>query len=153
MTEGATPAHQPSPLLARGPAIRLLPRVDGTNRFFWTSGQRGQLQFLRCASCQRLHHPPAPLCPYCLHRTVAPSTVSGRAILHAFTVNYQPWIPGSDPYAIGLVCIDEQPDIRLTTNIVDVSCQDLQVGMALRVVFEAADDVWLPLFAPADVAR
>jgi uncharacterized OB-fold protein len=50
------------------------------------------------------------------------------------------------------VSIDEQPDVRLTTNLVDVEPDDVWIGMPVRVLFEQADDVWLPLFRPVEDA-
>ena len=50
---------------------------------------------------------------------------------------------------IGLVAIDEQESVRLTTNLVDVEPEDIRDGMAVEVVFEQHDDVFLPLFRPA----
>ena len=135
---------------ARGPAVRLLPRLDNANRFFWTSGEDGRLRFLRCGACRRYVHPPVPRCPYCLEGPLVPEPVSGRAVVHSFTVNVQQWIPGSDPYVIGLVTIAEQDDVRLTTNLVDCAPEDVHIGMAVDVTFEHADDVWLPLFRPAE---
>jgi uncharacterized OB-fold protein len=70
-------------------------------------------------------------------------------VVHSFTVNYHQWIPGSDPYVIGLVTIAEQDDVRLTTNLVDCEPEYVRIGMAVQVTFERAEDVWLPLFAPA----
>lgn len=139
-------------VLARGPAIRLLPRVDQDNRFFWTSGSDGQLRFLRCQECNTYVHPPAPLCPTCLSGEVSAEVVSGRATLVAFTCNVQEWIPGSEPYLIGLVAIQEQDSVRLTTNLVDVELDQVETGMAVEVVFEQHDDVYLPLFRPATTA-
>src|SRR3974377_1155850 len=67
-------------MTASGPPIRLLPRLDELNRFFWTSGGDGRLRFQRCGACAKLVHPPGPRCPYCLEPgTLAPSEVSGRA--------------------------------------------------------------------------
>ncbi len=63
-------------------------------------------------------------------------------------MNYQEWIPGSEPYILAWVSIDEQPDVRLTTNLVDVEPEDVAIGMEVEVVFEHADDVYLPLFKP-----
>ncbi len=134
---------------ARGPAIRLLPRIDDENRFFWTSGADGHLRFLRCQDCGEYVHPPGPVCPVCLSRDMAPEVVSGRATLVASTCNVQQWIPGSDPYLIGLVAIEEQASVRLTTNLVDVELEDVRDGMAIEVVFEQNDDVYLPLFRPS----
>jgi uncharacterized OB-fold protein len=133
---------------ARGPAIRLLPRVDGDSGFFWTSGADGRLRFLRCAHCHYYVHPPAPRCPECLSEAVVPEVVSGRATVVAHTVNVHGWIPGSEPYVIGLVAIDEQDSVRLTTNLVDVAPDEIEDGMRVEVVFEQNDDVFLPLFRP-----
>jgi uncharacterized protein len=136
-------------MTASGPALRLLPRLDETNRFFWTSGESGVLSFLRCFNCRRYVHPPVPRCPYCLVGELSPEAVSGRGVVHSFTVNYQQWIPGSDRYVIGLVTIEEQDDVRLTTNIVECDEDDVRIGMEVEVTFEHDDDVWLPLFRPA----
>jgi len=135
-------------MFANGPAIRLLPRLDADNRFFWTGGEDGILRFLRCSSCRQYIHPPVPRCPACLGDSLAPEPVSGRGTVHSFTVNHQAWIPGSDPYVIGLVAIDEQPDVRLMTNLVDCEPDDSLIGRAVEVVFEQTDDVFLPLFRP-----
>jgi uncharacterized OB-fold protein len=75
--------------------------------------------------------------------------VSGRATVVAHTVNVHQWIPGSEPYVIGLVAIEEQASVRLTTNLVDVEPDDIETGMPVEVVFEQHDDVFLPLFRPA----
>ncbi len=139
-----------APALARGPSIRVLPRLDEANTFFWTSGADGRLRFARCSQCRHYVHPPVPVCPYCLERgTLSPEPVSGRATLHSFTVNHQQWIPGSDTYIVGLVTIDEQDDVRLMTNIVDCAVEDLRIGMPVEVSFEQVEDVYLPLFRPA----
>ena len=87
-------------MLANGPSFRVLPRLDDENTFFWTSGADGVLRFLRCHDCHFYVHPPGPICPSCLSRDVAPETVSGRGRVETFTVNYQQWIPGSEPYVI-----------------------------------------------------
>jgi hypothetical protein len=135
--------------LARGPAFRLLPRLDEDNTFFWTSGSDGKLRFLRCRECRTYVHPPSPVCPECLAGDLSPEAVSGRAKVVAFTCNIQEWIPGSDPYLIGLVAIEEQESVRLTTNLVDVELDEVFDGMTVEVVFEHNDDVYLPLFRPA----
>jgi uncharacterized OB-fold protein len=135
-------------LPARGPALRLLPRLGPENEFFWTSGADGLLRFLRCQPCGTYVHPPAPRCPACLSDDLAPEPVSGRATVVAYTLNVHGWIPGSDPYLIGLVAIEEDERVRLTTNLVDVAPDDVHSGMEVEVVFDHFDDVYLPLFRP-----
>jgi uncharacterized protein len=129
--------------------FRLLPRVDETNEFFWTGGKDGELRFLRCQTCGYYVHPPSPICPIDLSKDLAPEAVSGRATVHSFTVNHQPWIPGYDPpYVIAIITIEEQDDVRLMTNIVGCEPDDVHVGMPVEVTFDEHEDVWLPLFKP-----
>jgi uncharacterized OB-fold protein len=47
--------------------------------------------------------------------------------------------------------IDEQPGLRLMTNIVGCPAESVHVGMRVRVVFEEHDDVFMPLFTPEGV--
>jgi uncharacterized OB-fold protein len=140
-------------MVANGPSLRLLPRLSEDNEFFWTSGADGVLKFLRCNACHFYIHPPGPICPRCLSRDLAPHAVSGRGRVETFSVNYQQWIPGSDPYIIAWVSIDEQPDVRLTTNLIDVEPEDVAVNMAVEVTFEHIDDVYIPLFRPISLGR
>lgn len=126
--------------------FRVLPSIDQENEFFWTSGRDGRLRFARCGACDYYVHPPAPICPQCLGHDVAPAAVSGRGTVFSFTVNHQPWDGSPEPYVIGLVQLEEQEDLRLTTNIVGCSPEDVRIGMSVRAVFEDHDPVFLPLF-------
>ena len=131
------------------PTFRILPRVTPENEHFWTGGREGELRFLRCATCGYWIHPPAPICPVDLGKALKVEAVSGKAVVHAFTVNHHPWIPGFEPpYVVAVVELPEQEGLRLTTNIVNCDPDDVAVGMAVRVVFDERDQVWLPLFEP-----
>jgi uncharacterized OB-fold protein len=135
-------------MVATGPSFRLLPRLSEDVAFFWTAGADGVLRFQRCGDCGFRIHPPGPVCPRCLSRNLGPEDVSGRGRVESYSVNHQQWIPGSEPYIIAWVSIDEQPDIRLTTNLVDVEPENVTIGMPVVVVFEQNDDVYIPLFRP-----
>lgn len=128
---------------------RTLPELDDLNRFFWTCGADNQLRILRCTDCRLWLHPPGIVCPKCLSKRLAPEAVSGLGTIEALTVNHQPWSPGqTEPYAIAIVSLDEQPGLQLTTNIVGCPPDSAFIGQRVRVVFEAAEDVYLPLFTP-----
>jgi uncharacterized OB-fold protein len=129
--------------------FRVLPRLEPDSEFFWTSGRDGALRFLRCGDCEYLVHPPTPVCPKCLGRNVGPSVVSGRGTVFSCTVNHHPWDGSTEPWAIALVEIEEQADVRLTTNIVGIAPDDIRIGMPVRVVFEDHDPIFVPLFEPA----
>jgi acetyl-CoA acetyltransferase/uncharacterized OB-fold protein len=128
---------------------RPLPLVTAENEFFWTSGADGRLRFQECRSCESLIHPPAPVCRYCRSRDIGVRSVSGNATLAGFTVNHRFSLPGMPaPYVIAQVAIAEDPRVRLTTNIVECDPERLELGQPVEVVFEQAEDVWLPLFRP-----
>ena len=131
------------------PAFRILPQVTPQNEHFWTGGAHGELRLLRCGACRCWIHPPAPICPACLSRKIGPEATSGRAHVATFTVNHQPWIPGFDPpYVVAIVELVEQAGLRLTTNLVGCPPEAVHIGMPVRVLFEARDGVWIPLFEP-----
>jgi uncharacterized protein len=130
---------------------RVLPRITGENKHFWCGGAEGKLQLLRCASCGYYIHPPAPLCPQCRDRDVEPQAVSGRGTVFTYTVNHQPWNPTMpERYAIALVALDEQPSLRLVANLVECDVDDVHIGMPVEVCFEQHDEVYLPMFRPAN---
>ena len=129
--------------------FRVLPRVTPETEHFWTGGRDGELRFLRCTEDGEYVHPPTPVCPRCLSRSLAVEAVSGRATVATYTINHQPWYPGLDPpYVIAIVEIEEQPSVRLMTNIVGCAPEDVRVGMPVQVTFEEYDGTWLPFFAP-----
>jgi acetyl-CoA acetyltransferase/uncharacterized OB-fold protein len=124
--------------------------VTAENEFFWTSGADGKLRIQACENCTALIHPPAPVCRYCRERKMVVRTVSGQATLIGFTVNHRFSMPGLPaPYVVAQVALVEDPRVRLTTNAVQCDPEHLQLGQLMEVVFEQADDVWLPLFRPA----
>ena len=73
--------------------------------------------------------------------------VSGIGTVWSFTLNRYQWAPSlPPPYVLAEVELDEQPELRLLTAIVD--CDDVSIGMRVRVQFEPVGDAWVPVFAP-----
>jgi len=130
-------------------SFRPLPQLNDLNRFFWTGAADGKLRMQHCQDCGHWQHPAGVICPECLSRNLVPEEMSGLATVEALTLNYQPWIPGVEvPYVIAIVGLDEQKGLNLTTNIVGVAPESVHIGQRVRVVFEAVEDVYLPLFTP-----
>ncbi len=131
--------------------LRLLPRLDSDNRFFWTGGADGVLRLLQCEDCATFVHPPQPFCPHCLSEAVAPQAVAGTATVDSYTINWQKWHPAMEvPFVIARVEVDGAPGVILTTNIVNCAPDAVDIGDKVKVVFEQQDDVWLPLFEKVD---
>lgn len=126
-----------------------LPLVTPWNHFYWQGGEDGRLRIARCGDCGRFVHPPGPSCPDCGGASIGPVTVSGRGVVEAFTVNHQPWHPAFEvPYVVAVVALDEDPAVRITTNVIGCPVDDVAIGLPVRVRFDQRDDVWLPLFEP-----
>jgi uncharacterized OB-fold protein len=74
--------------------------------------------------------------------------------VHSVTAVHHSFVPGVDvPYTVALVELDEQPGLRLLTNVVDCAPERVRIGMRVGVVFEpvdGADGVSLPRFHPED---
>lgn len=130
-----------------GKVERRLPALDPVNEFFWTAGKFGHLQILRCDSCEHWLHPPAPICPECLCRSLTPHPVSGLGKIEAVTIHHQSWVSEiAPPYAIVLVGLDDCPYVRLTSHLLTDDPNKVVIGLHVRVVFEQQEDVWLPFF-------
>lgn len=129
---------------------RKLPALTPDNSAFWQGGAQQELRMHHCEACARFFHPPAPVCPRCLGSEVGPRPVSGRATVHTYTVNHQPWRPDlNEAYVVAIVELAEQDGLRFVTNIVGTPPAEVHIGMPVRVRFEQVEDVWLPLFEKA----
>lgn len=129
---------------------RTLPELDDVNRAFWTSGADERLRIQRCGACDRWQHPPTVACPGCGSDRLCYEAVSGWGTIEAYTVNHQAWRPGLVcPYGIAIVGLDEMSGLRLTTEIVGLPLDKIQIGQRVHAVFEQIEDVWLPRFEVA----
>ena len=135
-------------------APRTLPGLDRDNRAYWTGGAQGRLMIARCGACRRYVHPPMPRCAACGGRNVLPEAVSGRGRVASFTINHQAWLPGlAVPFVFAAVELEEQSGLYVFTNIVETAPESVDIGSPVEVVFEAHEDVHLPMFRLTGAAR
>lgn len=127
------------------------PVPNEENQPFWDALKRGDLLLQSCAACGVFQHPPRPMCGDCGSMERAWKRVSGRGAVYSFVVTHQavhPSYEGFTPYATVLVELDEGP--RMTSNLTDVTPEEIVIGMPVRVVFEPiSDEITLPLFRRA----
>lgn len=132
---------------------RIIPPLDEVNTPFWTGGANGELLISHCDRCDRWVHPPAAECAAC-GGPLTPRPVRGTGTIFTYTVNrhqYHPDVP--PPYVIAIVELDEQSDLRVPTNIVCCDFETLECGLAVRVVFEQHDHIFVPLFEPQSLEQ
>jgi hypothetical protein len=123
--------------------------VDHDDEFFWNGVKEGRLLARRCAGCQRLAHPPSPMCPQCGAVEWEVLELSGRGSLHSWIFSRHPSEPDDAARIVALVELDE--GIRLVSNLCGIEVDAVKNGMRLEVVFAEIDGVALPQFRPSGV--
>lgn len=135
-------------------------------RPFWEGAAAGELRLPRCPACGRIHWYPEGPCRRCgaagetVSGAEAPlrwEPVGGRGTLYSWSVVTQVFLPQFRdlvPLVPALVALDEDPEVRLVTRIVDAEPADLRVDQPVHVVFRpltfdgVPGAVVAPLFAP-----
>ena len=88
------------------------------------------------------------MCNACQSTDLDWQRMSGRGVVHSYVVTHQavhPALAGQTPLATVEVELDEGPHV--TSNLVDVPPESVEIGMEVGVVFEdVGDGVVLPLF-------
>lgn len=126
---------------------RTPPRVTERTEAYWRGGAHGTLQIARCQSCGHWLHPPQPVCPSCHGMSIEPEPVSGRGTVWSWTINRYRWSATLEPpYIVAEIELAEQPGLLVLSTVVD--CDEVSIGMPVRVDFDHVDDVWIPVFRP-----
>jgi uncharacterized OB-fold protein len=108
-----------------------------------------------CSGCHLYRYPPSPICNSCLSPDHQWVPASGKGTLFSFVVVHRaldPYWQGEVPYAVAVVELAEGP--HLISNLVGIDFDQIQIGMALRVVFEAlSDEIKVPRFRVRQTGR
>ena len=134
-----------------GRAQRPVPTPDEASAPFFDGAKRGVLMIQRCSDCGTHLFPLREICEECLGDNLEWVESSGRGTVHTFAVMHQvyhPGLAGDVPYNLTVVELEEGP--RMTTNIVGIDNEAIEVGMAVAATFEEVDEgVFIPRFRPA----
>lgn len=134
----------------------LLPQIDEDSAPFFEGARRGELRIQQCSETGRLIFPPRPFSPWAPGVKPVWTTVSGRGCIWSYVVPHPPLLPQFGelaPYNVILVALAEDPTIRLVGNLVaraggpinEIDPSEIEIGSAVRVVFEKIDDaIYLP---------
>jgi uncharacterized protein len=128
-----------------------IPAITAELRPFFEAARRRELVVQRCRGCGAHRFPARPMCSRCLSADAEWVRVSGRGEVFSYNVMHQVYHPAfaaEVPYAVVLIKLDEGP--KMLSNLVDISPEEIRIGMRVEVVFEDLNDqVTLPKFKPA----
>ena len=128
-----------------------LPQPDEEAEPFFAALLEQKLLLQRCAQCGQLSHPPRMACAQCHSFDFEWSQASGRGTVYSYAVTHQPIHPAlidHTPFATVQIELAEGP--HMTSNLTDVPPNEVEIGMAVEVVFDRiTDEVTLPLFRRA----
>ena len=114
-----------------------VPHATETSRPFWEGLRTGEVRIQRCTDCEAWVFYPRSNCPRCLSSALEWRTVSGRGQLHTFTISRVPTVAMfADEVPQRLAVVELEEGVRLTSTLVEVADEDIQIGMSLEPVFE-----------------
>jgi uncharacterized OB-fold protein len=126
------------------------PRPEPTEltQGFWQAAREHRLVIQRCDDCGRLRHYPQHLCPDCNRARWSWATVSGRGVVHSYSVTHHAFNPAWAehlPYVVATIELDEGP--RLVSDLPPADTEEVAIGQRVEVFFEEIDDhLTLPRF-------
>ncbi len=124
------------------------PMADADTRPFWDAVAEHRLCVQRCGECERLRHPPSPLCPACHSDRHEWFELSGRGEIYTYTVVHRPVAPDQQvPFIIVAIALEGADGLRLVSNLVDADPSQVQIGLAVEVAWEdLGPELALPRF-------
>lgn len=129
---------------------RPVPAPDDVTRFYWAAAADHRLVLQRCRACHQMQYPPEICCAHCQAEQFDAVETTGRGMIYSYSVVDRPLHAGfvdALPYVVALVELDDQPALRILTNLVDVPAgTELACGLPVEVVFEERGSVTLPQF-------
>ena len=120
---------------------------------FWEGCRRHELWIQACNACDAYVWYPQRVCHRCNSWDLAWRKMSGRGSVFSWIElrhPLHPYFADQLPLAVALVELEDAPEVRLTTNILECPPEDVHIGMPVEVVFEQlTDELTMPYFRPA----
>jgi len=117
---------------------------------FWDGAKRHELVIQRCQSCGHWQHEPENICAGCLSFDLGYEAVSGKGEIYTYCIPVQSFHPSLDdalPYVLAVIELDEQPGLRVVSNIEGIDPDEVHVGDKVEVDFRPyAEGFVLPVF-------
>ena len=134
------------------------PEITDENRPFWEACGRHELVCQRCETCGAYRFPPMPVCPACQSSRTTWARLSGKGVVYSWTVTRVAGLASTPPqvfrgfedrlpFIIVVVELAEQEGLRILSNLIGASPEEVRIGDAVEVVFTRLEaGVTLPHF-------
>jgi len=127
-----------------------LPRLRPETRPFWEATRREEFLLQECGACGRKIYVPRTHCPHCLTPDPGWCRSSGKGTILSYTIVHQALVDGfadEVPYPYAIVELEEE--VRVLTNIVDCTPEEIRIGLPVEVVFDPErEEIRIPRFRP-----
>jgi uncharacterized OB-fold protein len=127
-----------------------IPLIQPWTQEFWKATKQHKLLIQVCNDCNSKIFYPRKHCPECWSSNLGWIDASGRAKVYSFTLTMgmvEPKFMPDLPYVLAMVDLEE--GIRMMTRIVECDPEELEIDMAVEVVFEdISENCALPFFKP-----
>jgi len=126
--------------------------IDRDNVEFFRGMLQRRLLLNHCEDCGDWNSATRPICPVCWSDNVRPTEVSGKGVVHSFTLLHAGLpIAGVDyaaGYPVALVELEEQAGFRAAATIVDCPNDQLKIGLPVELTWIERDGEPFPAFRP-----
>jgi uncharacterized OB-fold protein len=130
---------------------RPAPILTDDNRLFWDAASEHRLVAQRCSNCERLRHPPRPMCPHCHSLDFEMAELAGSGTIYSYAILHHPQNPAFE-YPVIAILVDLDEGVRLVSNLTGIAHGAVRIGTRVRLRFEpTADDMAVPVFEPDGV--
>ena len=134
-------------------ASRPLPEPTPVTAPFWEACKAHKLLLQQCGICAQVQFYPRSICTTCMSNELGWLEARGCGTVYSYSTVHRALLPGFEedlPYVVTM--IELQEGVRLLSQIVGCAPEDVSIGLAVEVVFEAMPDgIVLPMFHPAGV--
>lgn len=131
------------------PAEKPLPKPTPGAEQYWESATREEFVLPHCRDCDQVFFYPRLWCPGCFSQNLDWRQASGRGRVYSFSVVHQAPFPAYQadvPYVLAVIELEEGP--RMMANVLHCDPQEVRVGLAVEVTFEARGEMKIPQFQP-----
>ena len=125
---------------------RTLPSLTTLNEPWFSACREGILMLQFCTNCEHFQFYPRIMCSHCLGRDLDWRVATGRGKVASFSVVRRAISVAYEvPYLVALIDLEEGP--RMMSNIVGCAPEEVSVGQAVKVDFDAwSETITLPVF-------